>query len=39
MTMYKMNNKTRELTINSKLWDKPTEIVSLENVVYDKKVL
>ena len=31
-----MNNKTRELTINSKLWDKPTEIVSLENVVFDK---
>ena len=31
-----MNNKTKELTINSTLWDKPTEIVSLENVVYDK---
>ena len=31
-----MNNKTRELTINSTLWDKPTEIVSLENVAYDK---
>ena len=31
-----MNNKTRELTINTTLWDKPTEIVSLENVVYDK---
>ena len=31
-----MNNKTKELTINSTLWGKPTEIVSLENVVYDK---
>ena len=31
-----MNNKTRELTVNSTLWDKPTKIVSLENVVYDK---
>ena len=36
MSMYKMNNKTKELTINSTLWDKPTKIVSLENVVYDK---
>ena len=36
MSMYKMNNKTRELAINSMLWDKPTEIDSLENGVYDK---
>ena len=36
MSMYKMNNKTKELTINSTLWDKPSEIVSLENVVYEK---
>ena len=31
-----MNNKTKELIINSTLSDKPTEIVSLKNVVYDK---
>ena len=38
MSMYKLNNKTKELTINSTLWDKPTEIVSLENVVYEHNI-
>ena len=38
MSMYKLNNKTKELTINNTLWDKPTEIVSLENVVYEHNI-
>ena len=28
--------KMKKLTIDSTLWDKPTEIISLKNIVYDK---